>query len=252
MSEEMIPFQFESHNVRVQLDEHGEPWWVLAECCEVLGLTNARETVKRLDTDDVRKSYVIDAQGRTQDSWLINESGLYTLILRSNKPAAKAFKHWLTSEVLPAIRKTGSYTPPSALPADPGIHAMLLINEQVRTLLLDQAALRTEVAAVSARQDAIDARRPPTGKLLIQDWIAQQGKPRLYGQLWTSIKSRCREIEDPQMFRPEGMDWPLPYYSPYTIATAYQQVTDQLTFITEARQKHSRQGTRFPSMGRNE
>ena len=65
MSEQMIPFQFESHNVRVQLDAHGEPWWILAECCDVLGLANAREAVKRLDMDDVRKTDVIDSLGRT-------------------------------------------------------------------------------------------------------------------------------------------------------------------------------------------
>ena len=104
MSEEMIPFQFESHNVRVQLDEHGEPWWMLDECCTVLGLADPHRVATRIDPDDRQKAPVIDSLGRTQDSWIINESGLYTLILRSTKPEAKRFKRWVTSEVLPSIR----------------------------------------------------------------------------------------------------------------------------------------------------
>ncbi|WP_396427181.1 BRO family protein [Lancefieldella rimae] len=75
-----------------------------------LGLSNPTRTVRRLEEDEFTISKVIDDMGRSQDTYVITEAGLYNLILRSRKPEAKAFKRWITHEVLPAIRKTGSYS----------------------------------------------------------------------------------------------------------------------------------------------
>ena len=103
------------------------------------------------------------------------------------------------------------------------------------------------IARLEARQDvqehrlqALEARKPPAGKLLIADWIAQQGKPRLYGDQWTQLKARCRVIEVPAMFRPEGLDYPLPFYTPETIARAYTEVTRQISFLSEAPSRYGR------------
>ena len=96
------------------------------------------------------------------------------------------------------------------------------------------------LGTLDERVTTLESRRPPADTLRVQDWISQQGKPRLYGQLWDRLKSRCREIEEPQMWRPEGMDWPLPYYSPYTIALAYAEVTAQLTFLHEAKIRYGK------------
>lgn len=86
----------------------GEPWWVLVDVCRVLNLTNSRMTAKQLDEDEKGVSEIY-TPGGTQQMTIINEPGLYSVILRSDKPEAKAFKRWITHEVLPAIRKTGSY-----------------------------------------------------------------------------------------------------------------------------------------------
>jgi prophage antirepressor-like protein len=86
----------------------GEPWWVLKDVCVVLGLTNSRMVADRLDDDEKGVSQS-DTLGGKQDVTIVNESGLYSVILRSDKPEAKAFRRWITQEVLPAIRKTGRY-----------------------------------------------------------------------------------------------------------------------------------------------
>jgi len=95
--------------VRVLADERGEPWFVAKDVCDVLGYANSRDALaKHIDEDDKRVSQIATPSGM-QKMTLINESGLYSLILRSNKPQAKKFKKWVTSEVLPAIRKFGMY-----------------------------------------------------------------------------------------------------------------------------------------------
>lgn len=87
----------------------GEPWWVGKEIAKALGYSNARDALsKRVDTED-KDVAKCDTLGGVQKVTIINESGLYSLILSSKLPSAKKFKHWITSEVLPALRKTGKY-----------------------------------------------------------------------------------------------------------------------------------------------
>lgn len=97
-------------NLRVRVIlRNGEPWWVLRDVTDALGLSNSRKVSFRIETDDVTQSYIIDSMGRQQLMTVINEAGLYTAILRSDKPEARNFKRWITHEVLPSIRKTGGY-----------------------------------------------------------------------------------------------------------------------------------------------
>ena len=84
----------------------GEPWFVAADVCNVLDLSNPTIAVSRLDEDERAKFNL----GRQGDATIVNEPGLYTLVLGSRKPEAKAFKRWITHDVIPSIRKTGSYT----------------------------------------------------------------------------------------------------------------------------------------------
>ena len=120
MSKEIIPFHYEGRAIRVLRDKQGEPWWVAVDVCKVLGIVNARDALTKLDDDE--KTQVVDPAtvGNTDGTGinnllnLINEPGLYQLILTSRKPEAKAFKRWVTHEVLPALRKTGSYTMPES------------------------------------------------------------------------------------------------------------------------------------------
>ncbi|WP_373725096.1 BRO-N domain-containing protein [Bacteroides heparinolyticus] len=99
---------YKGNEVRT-VNKNGEVWWVLADVCKILELSNSRETSKRLDDDEKDDVSIIDTIGRKQTVTAINESGLYNLIFQSRKPEAKPFRKWVTSEVLPSIRKTGKY-----------------------------------------------------------------------------------------------------------------------------------------------
>lgn len=132
----IIPFQFETHALRVQVDDASQPWFNANDVCEALQLGNARQALEsHVDADDVQKLDTIDSLGRTQRANHVNESGLYALILGSTKDAAKRFKRWVTSEVLPSIRKTGAYATPAvaALPAptQDRVSSLLLIGDAV-------------------------------------------------------------------------------------------------------------------------
>lgn len=98
-------FNYHESAVRT-VERGGEPWFVLKDVCDVLDLQNPRSVADRLEEDERRK-FDLPRQG---DTWFINESGLYNVILRSDKPEAKPFRRWVTREVLPTIRKTGTYT----------------------------------------------------------------------------------------------------------------------------------------------
>lgn len=96
--------------IRGMYDENGQVLFVGKDIAKALGYSAPRNAIKtHVDRDDALKQYLMDARGREQMTTLINESGLYSLILSSKLPQAKAFKRWVTSEVLPAIRKTGAY-----------------------------------------------------------------------------------------------------------------------------------------------
>lgn len=101
-------FEYQGNEVRTI--QHGdEVWWVLRDVCRVLSLSNPAKVAQRLDEDekDITLSYT---PGGYQEITIVNEPGLYSVILRSDKPEAKTFKRWVTHEVLPSIRKTGTYS----------------------------------------------------------------------------------------------------------------------------------------------
>ena len=103
---QIMPFDYESKEVRLIQDEDSRLWWVASDVCEILGLSNTTEALRGLDDDE--KSTLRISEGGPERN-IINEPGLYSLIIRSNKPDAKHFKRWITHKVLPSIRKTGRY-----------------------------------------------------------------------------------------------------------------------------------------------
>ena len=113
---DMQIFTYNSNEVRT-VELNGEPWFVLKDVCEVLGIADHKVTARRLDADEVCQTPLTDSMGRQQETSIINESGLYNVILRSDKPEAKPFRKWVTSEVLPSIRKHGAYMTPETLQA---------------------------------------------------------------------------------------------------------------------------------------
>lgn len=144
-------FNFNSSEIRVVRGADGEPWFVAKDVCDVLEIEDARKSVGYLDEDERTISPVTDSLGRLQDTFIINESGLYSLILRSRKPEARKFRKWVTSEVLPSIRKTGSYAAPQTYPE--ALRA--LANEyEMRALAEAQRdeAIRTKALIGSKRE----------------------------------------------------------------------------------------------------
>lgn len=100
-------FNYEGNTVRTVMKD-GNPWWVLKDVCSVLDIGNSRDVMARLDSDE-KGVDIIDTPGGKQEVSIINESGLYSVILVSRKPEAKKFKRWVTHEVLPSIRRHGLY-----------------------------------------------------------------------------------------------------------------------------------------------
>lgn len=132
-------------------DKQGEPLFVLKDICDALDLENNREVARRLDEDGVSTTDVLDNLGRTQKTNVVTEAGLYEVIFMSRKPEAKAFKRWVTSEVLPSIRKHGMYATPATIEemiANPDIII------QLATTLKEERAARAKAEA------EVEAQRP--------------------------------------------------------------------------------------------
>lgn len=153
----ITPFAFDSHAVRAIVRDGG-PWFVAADVCAVLAHSNSRMAVERLDADEKGVS-TIDTPGGHQEMTVINESGLYSLVLTSRKPEAKRFKKWITAEVLPAIRKTGHY-------ATPGNDTVQVSQADLRNLIATTARLMEMLVPLVERlsQAAPEPtpRRPPS------------------------------------------------------------------------------------------
>ena len=106
---QVIPFSYGEQGVRAVVNpDTGELWFVAKDVCDALGISKYRDAIARLD-DDEGGLVIVDTPGGKQKMTAVNESGLYALIFRSRKPAARRFRKWVTSEVLPAIRRTGRY-----------------------------------------------------------------------------------------------------------------------------------------------
>ena len=112
----MKEFTFNPTNqpIRVEIRDNA-PWFVAKDVCDALQIINITDTMNRLD-DDEKLTSVVSNSGQGRQMWLVSESGLYNLIFQSRKPEAKAFRKWVTSEVLPSIRRTGRYEMPSPAP----------------------------------------------------------------------------------------------------------------------------------------
>lgn len=159
-------FMYEGAQVRTVIINN-EPHWVAKDVCEILGFSNNRDAISRLDEDE-KGVATIDTLGGPQEVTVINESGLYSLILGSKKPESKPFKRWITHEVIPTIRKTGSYNMqlPTFAEALEGYAAQLRISEaldaQNKQLALESAEqqrkLKEQEASVAIYNLAISAK----------------------------------------------------------------------------------------------
>jgi len=178
-------FNFESNQVRTVLKD-GELWFVAADVCQVLNIGNPSMAVARLEEDEVTLSQI---EGSHRATNIINESGLYSLILRSDKPEAKRFKKWVTSEVLPSIRKTGSYGNQVAALNDPVIMRGLLLTYSEKLLELQPKADALDrlcgADGMVCFRDAAKALKLQQNKLinwlLLNGWLYRDQKGKLRG-----------------------------------------------------------------------
>lgn len=130
--------------VRAIRDENGEPMFVAKDVCAALEVKNSRDALARLD-DDEKGVVLTDTPGGEQQMQAVNEAGLYVLVLSSRKPEAKAFKRWVTHEVLPALRRDGAYEVPREEPLDLVIaRGMVAANKKIQLLEDRNDALRKQ------------------------------------------------------------------------------------------------------------
>lgn len=171
---EVRVFRFQNNNVRV-IDINGEPWFVGKDVAGVLGYSDTQAMTRRLDADEV-STCTDDSSGQVRHITTINESGLYNAVLGSSKPEAKAFKKWVTSEVLPSIRKHGAY----------------VTNEKLSEWLADPThmiealtALKEEREKVRALEQQREVDRP---KVVFAESVAVAKTSILVGEMAKLIK----------------------------------------------------------------
>lgn len=142
---ELQLFNFENNQVRTLLI-NDEPWFVGKDVAEILGYSKARNAIStHVDDDDKKGAPIQGDLGGTQEMTVINESGVYVLVFGSKLPSAKKFKHWVTSEVLPTLRKTGGYTMPKtylealkAFTAEVEKNEMLSLENKIKTQQINE------------------------------------------------------------------------------------------------------------------
>lgn len=159
----VIPFSFEEHDVRVVTSEE-QPWFVLADVCGVLEIANPTRAANRLEADEYALHSMKGADNRPRETTIINESGLYSLILTSRKAAAKRFRKWVTGEVLPAIRKTGGYmaAAPEETPEELALRAMTILQATVERQ-------KQQLAEVQPKAEAHDRLAGTEGSISITE-----------------------------------------------------------------------------------
>lgn len=194
----VIPFSFEGTEVRV-LDRDGEPWWVLTDVCKVLGIANAPHAAARLDDDEKATVAIGDSGNLNADRTIINESGLWSLVLTSRKPAAKRFKKWITGEVIPSIRKSGGYMVAASdeTPEEIMLRALTIARETVERQKAENAALAHRNATLAPKAAAHEVLASIPGELGVTD----AGRELKLGRQWVvntifARKWACRQGRD--------------------------------------------------------
>lgn len=161
----ITPFDFHGHQVRVVTAEDGEPRFVLNDLCAVLGINNPTMVANRIDDLSLSQTEVQNSRGQMRKTTVVDEAGMYEVILRSDKPEAAEFRRWVTREVLPAIRKHGGYLTEQKIEealTDPDTIIQLATN------LKEERARRAEIeqrnAVIEPKADAYDTFMDATGK----------------------------------------------------------------------------------------
>lgn len=189
MAEEIVPQVFnnpEFGQLRVLNGESGDPWFIARDVTNALGLDHT--ATRRLDEDEkgLRK---VQTLGGPQELRVINESGLYTLMLRSNKPEVKPFRKWVTHEVLPSIRRDGGYMVAKPDESDEDVLA--------RALLIAQRTLERKDKVIAEQDEQIEELKP---KALFADAVAASDGTCLVGELAKMLRQNGVDIGQNRLF----------------------------------------------------
>lgn len=171
-------------DVRV-ITKNRQPWFVATDICKALDLTNATVSLQRLD-DDERSKFNLGRQGEAN---VVNEYGLYSLILCSRKPEAKEFKRWITHEVLPQIRQTGGYIPISENDSDEDILA--------KALLIAKNKIELKNKIIADRERRLAEQKP---KVIFADSVTASRASILVGELAKIIKQNGHDMGQNRLF----------------------------------------------------
>lgn len=203
---EVIPFSYEGNPFNAVIVDN-EPWFVATDLGDTIGLANVASSVAALD-DDEKGIHTMDTLGGEQQKLIVSEAGLYSLILRSRKPEAKAFKRWVTHEVLPSIRKRGGYLTPEAT------EKALTDPDFIIRLATELKAERAKRAEIEAQQQAD---RP---KVLFADAVAASQTSILIGDLAKILRQNGVDMGQKRLFEAlrndgylisrKGSDWNSP------------------------------------------
>lgn len=208
MNTEIQTFNFNAATLRTLTDENGDPWFVAKDVCDILEINNPSDALKRLD-DDERARFNLGRQGEAN---IINEAGLYALVLGSRKPEAREFKRWVTHEVLPSIRKHGIYATDTTIDqilADPdfGIRLLTSLKEerakrieaenQIKELEPKAKALDdfTNVPDALLVRDAaklLSNAGTPIGEKELREWLSQHGWMYRHAGTWGAASDRVK------------------------------------------------------------
>lgn len=188
---ELQIFNYNGNEVRT-VQKDGEPWWILKDVCGVLGLKNPTMIAERLEDDEVTKLNLGGLSGETN---IINESGLYNVILRSDKPEAKPFRRWVTGEVLPSIRKTGSYTLPQTTDGKIALLAQghMELKAEVDEIKTDLEMLKMDLPLLPIEADKITEVVRRKGVYLLggkqsEAYSNRSLRQKLYNNIYSNLK----------------------------------------------------------------
>lgn len=212
MNTEIQTFNFNNSSLRTLTDEAGDPWFVAKDVCDVLGYTNASKTISdHVDPEDKLNNESLSSLGQ-RGGWLVNESGLYSLILSSKLPTAKEFKRWVTHEVLPSIRKRGIYATEATIDRiliDPDFGIRLLTDlkeerakrieaeNQIKELEPKAKALEdfTNVPETLLVRDAaklLSNAGTPIGEKKLREWLNRYGWTYRHAGTWWAASERVK------------------------------------------------------------
>lgn len=189
--------------IRTAKDEKGNPLFVAKDVCDILGISKYRDAILRLDEDE-RGSVRVDTLGGIQEMGAITESGLYTLTIRSDKPEARPFRKWVTSEVLPAIRKTGGYiaTTSQDTPELIMARAILVANEAIERSKTHIELLETEKRVLESKntfQEALLDEQAPRVRFSVA--IETSSRSCLIAELAKILAQNGIEVGQNRLFR---------------------------------------------------